>query len=188
MPKVLLKEVIIMPVFLNLKKELQNDQFIEKDFSVSFKSLSLPEEYSSEKDNVNVHMYIIKEKDGYLVSLTINSDIKLECGRCLEPFVMDLQGTSSIFLSKKKLEGNSELHEEDLIVEYLEDEEHFNVSELLREEILVKTPMKPLCDEECKGICPVCGSNRNETPCNCEQEMKREDSPFAKLKTLLEKK
>jgi len=168
--------VVKMPVFLNLKKELQNDQFIEKDFSVSFKSLSLPEEYSSEKDSVDVHMYIIKEKDGYLVSLTINSDIKLECGRCLESFVMDLKGTSSIFLSKKKLDGD------------LEDEEHFNVSELLREEILVKTPMKPLCDEDCKGICPVCGSNRNENPCNCEQEMVREESPFAKLKTLLEKK
>ncbi|WP_456399753.1 YceD family protein [Persephonella sp.] len=177
-----------MAVFLNLKKELKDDQFIEKDFSVSFNSLSLPEEYSSDKKNVDVHLYIIKEKEGYLVSLTINSNIKLECGRCLEPFNMDLNETSSIFLSKKKLDGDSELHEEDLIVEYLEDEEHFNLSELLREEILVQTPMKPLCDENCKGLCPVCGGNKNSKQCGCEVESDENLSPFAKLRTLLEKK
>ncbi|WP_457640871.1 YceD family protein [Persephonella sp.] len=177
-----------MPVFINLKNELKNEDFIEREFSIPFNSLGLPEEYSSEKENVDVHLYIIKEKDGYLVSLTVNSDIQLECSRCLESFNMDLNGTSNIFLSKRKLIGDSELHEKDLIMEYLEDEEHFNLSELLREEILVQTPMKPLCDEKCKGICPVCGSNRNENQCICEEKLKRKESPFAKLKTLIEKK
>ncbi len=177
-----------MAVFMNLKNELKNENFIERDFEVPFRTLGLPEEYSSKDENVKVHMFILKEKDGYMVSLTINSNVQLECGRCLKPFNMDLNGTSNIFLSKKKYGKESELHEEDLIVEYLEDEEHFNVSELLREEILVQTPMKPLCDENCKGICPVCGADKNENPCDCEKKQTRENSPFYKLKELLQKK
>ena len=177
-----------MAVFMNLKNELKNENFIERDFEVPFRTLGLPEEYSSKDENVKVHMFILKEKDGYMVSLTINSNVQLECGRCLKPFNMDLNGTSNIFLSKKKYGKESELHEEDLIVEYLEDEEHFNVSELLREEILVQTPMKPLCDENCKGICPVCGADKNENPCDCEKKQIRENSPFYKLKELLQKK
>ncbi|NPA17115.1 YceD family protein [Persephonella sp.] len=176
-----------MPVFINLKNELKNEDFIERDFSVPFDSLDLPEEYSSKNRDVDVHMYIFKEKDGYLISLSIKSDVQLECDRCLEPFNMDLSGTSNIFLSKKKLSGG-ELHEDDLIARYLEDEEHFNVSELLREEILIQTPMKALCSDNCQGICPVCGNNRNENPCDCEKKQKREESPFAKLQVLLEKK
>lgn len=176
-----------MSLIINLKNELKNEDFIEREFSVPFVDLDLPSEYTSKSKNVDVHMFIFKEKDGYLVSLTVKSGVQLSCDRCLEPFDMDLQGTSNIFLSKKKLNGG-ELHEDDLIAKYLEDEENFDVSELLREEILIQTPMKALCDENCKGICPVCGSNRNENPCDCQQKQKRADSPFAKLQVLLEKK
>ncbi|MDQ7056844.1 MAG: DUF177 domain-containing protein [Persephonella sp.] len=176
-----------MPVFINLKNELKDEDYIEREFDIPFKSLDLPSEYSSDKKDVNVHMFIFKEKDGYLVSLSIKSGIQLTCDRCLESFNMDLEGTSNVFLSKKKLEGG-ELHEDDLIARYLEDEEHFNVTELLREEILLQTPMKALCNENCQGICPVCGSNRNENPCDCEKKRRRTESPFAKLQELLEKK
>jgi len=176
-----------LALFINLKNELKNENYIKKDFSVPFKSLDLPKEYSSKDKDVDVQMHIFKEKDGYLVSLSIKSDVQLECDRCLEKFNMDLKGTSNVFLSKKKLSGG-ELQEDDLIAKELEDEEKFNVSELLREEILIQTPMKALCDEDCQGICPVCGNNKNENPCNCEEKQKRENSPFAKLQVLLDKK
>ena len=178
--------MIKLTVYINLKNELKNENFIERNFSVPFKSLDLPSEYSSKSKNVDVHLFIFKEKDGYLISLSIKSDIQLSCDRCLEPFNMNLEGKSNIFLSKKKLAGG-ELHEDDLIARYLEDEEKFNLSELLREEILVQTPMKALCNENCRGICPVCGSNKNENPCSCEEKQKKSDSPFAKLQILLEK-
>ncbi len=172
---------------LNLKEELKHEDFIEKNISIPFESLDLPQEYSNGGKSVDVHLYIIKDKEGYVVSLSINSDIKVECSRCLEPFNMDLKGSNSIVFSKR-LGKNKELKEKDLNVELLEDEEHFDVNELVREEIIVQTPMKPLCDENCRGICPVCGSNRNENPCACEIEVRRKSSPFAKLQTLLEKK
>jgi len=172
--------------YINLKNELKKEKFVQKEYEVPFDSLDLPEEYSS-KDDVKVNLYIIKEKNGYAVSMDFKSDVKLECSRCLEPFNMDLSGTSNVFLSTKKLEGGK-LEAGDLDTEYLEDEEHFDLNEFIREEILVKTPMKPLCDENCQGICPICGANKNENPCDCEEKERRKNSPFAKLQKLLDDK
>ncbi|NPA51453.1 MAG: DUF177 domain-containing protein [Aquificae bacterium] len=172
---------------LNLKEELKHENFIQKSAKLPFESLDLPQEYSSTGNDVDINLYIIKDKGDYIVSLDINSDIQVECSRCLEPFNMDLVGSSSVVLSKKR-KNTQELKEKDLNVEYLENEEQFNVNNLVREEIIVQTPMKPLCSENCKGICQVCGNNKNENPCNCEEKQKREMSPFSQLKHLLDKK
>jgi len=177
-----------MNIYINLKDELKHEKFIEKDFSVPFKNLNLPKEYSSSKDNVDIHLYIVKDDNDYILSMEMDGDINLECSRCLEPFKMNLNKTSNVILTTKKpKEANQELSEEDLMVEYVEDAEKFDLSNFIREEILLQTPMKPLCDDNCKGICPICGANKNENPCNCEEEQRRENSPFAKLKVLLDK-
>jgi uncharacterized protein len=42
------------------------------------------------------------------------------------------------------------------------------LEEILREQVLLQLPMQRVCSEDCKGICPVCGANRNETDCHCE--------------------
>jgi len=178
-----------MAIYINLKEELKHENFIEKNFKVPFKSLNLPKEYSSDRDDIDIHIYVVKDKDDFIISMQMDGDINLECSRCLEPFKMDLKNSSNIILTEKKpKEINKELKEEDLMVEFISDLENFNLSNLVREEILLQTPMKPLCDEDCKGLCQVCGSNKNEVSCDCEEKRKRESSPFAKLKVLLEKK
>ena len=176
-------------VYINLKEELKHENFIEKDYSLPVDSLDLPEEYSSDNNNIDVHLYIIKDKDGYIVSMDMEGDLKVECSRCLEPFNMNMKNVSNVMITTKRpTEANQELTEEDLMVEYIDDYEKFNLTDFVREEILIQTPMKPLCDDDCKGICPICGSNKNENPCNCEEKIKVENSPFAKLKELLDKK
>jgi uncharacterized protein len=44
------------------------------------------------------------------------------------------------------------------------------LEDILREQILLQMPMQRICSEDCKGICPTCGKNRNETPCDCKNE------------------
>jgi len=44
------------------------------------------------------------------------------------------------------------------------------LEDILREQILLQMPMQRVCSEDCKGICPSCGKNRNETPCDCKDE------------------
>ena len=50
-------------------------------------------------------------------------------------------------------------------------------------QIYLNIPIKKLCSYECKGLCPVCGTNLNLTKCNCENQFN--ENPFAKLKELL---
>jgi len=56
--------------------------------------------------------------------------------------------------------------------------------EMLREQVILAEPMQPLCRPDCRGLCPVCGQNRNERECGCAEE--RPDSPFMILRRLRE--
>ena len=47
------------------------------------------------------------------------------------------------------------------------------LEDILREQILLAMPMQRVCREDCKGICPTCGGNRNETPCDCKPRARR---------------
>lgn len=67
---------------------------------------------------------------------------------------------------------------------YVYTGEVIELGEMLREQVLLATPMQPLCREECLGLCPVCGQDLNERRCECrEQEI---ESPFNVLRTLRE--
>ncbi len=65
-------------------------------------------------------------------------------------------------------------------------DEHIDLNDLLREQFYLALPMKPLCKNDCRGICPQCGANRNLTKCDCNPHI--EDPRMAGLKTLLAKR
>lgn len=99
-----------------------------------------------------------------VVTLTysITSAIQLRCDRCLTvfPYHLDITGKQVLV---RRLYDESFLDED-----YIEvPNDCLDVSELAREEVLLHLPSKVLCKEECKGICPKCGVNRNEKTCTC---------------------
>jgi uncharacterized protein len=57
-----------------------------------------------------------------------------------------------------------------------------NLENILREQVLLTLPLKPLCSETCQGICPRCGADLNRETCQCSEE--ESDSPFAILKNI----
>jgi uncharacterized protein len=59
-----------------------------------------------------------------------------------------------------------------------------DLTELLRQNIAVAVPIKTLCSEECKGLCPRCGKDLNQGPCGCSPDV--EESAFSALASLLE--
>lgn len=113
-------------------------------------------------------------------------EVKLECSRCLTDFALPVETTVEEEFNIEKV-GDSlralPLEEEDvdtgLIVNNILD-----VDELIRQNLLLVLPIKPLCTEECAGLCTTCGENLNVRECSCPPADM--DSPFGVLAELLE--
>ena len=121
---------------------------------------------------------------GYMrMTLTMSVDYQAECARCLDTvtgcFSLDLEKT----VAPKKLLENLD---EDKLDDYAIIEDGFlDMDEPLREQIEMEFPVRFLCDEDCKGLCPKCGKNLNDGDCDCQ---KREIDPrLAGLGPLLAK-
>ena len=79
-------------------------------------------------------------------------------------------------------DGEREVQDEDLDTSYYRDDQ-IDLNELLREQFYLALPMKPLCRDDCKGLCPQCGTNWNTGTCTCTTEW--EDPRLAALKGLM---
>ena len=95
-----------------------------------------------------------------------------DCDRCLEPAGFVIDGEFDLSYLPERLaggEGREEvaLREQDIDAAFYTDG-GIELKDVLREHVLLAMPMRKLCREDCKGICPVCGANRNVSSCGCE--------------------
>jgi uncharacterized protein len=123
--------------------------------------------------------------EGFRVTGKYRTRLELECGRCLEAFQMALESEFDVrylAASDNTGEGEHEIAEDDLEVAYYRDGA-LDLIDLLREQFQLALPMKPLCSDACRGLCPECGANLNRTECGCAP--KWEDPRLAPLKGLL---
>ncbi|MCU0580402.1 MAG: DUF177 domain-containing protein [Desulfobacterota bacterium] len=119
----------------------------------------------------------------------LKATVRLACGRCLEDFTIEVSGPLEarwrIVAAPTDRSGRSE--EEGPWLEDLETGDlrqgGLDLAEYLLEQVILNIPMAPLCREDCRGICPVCGANRNSGLCQCGGE--RKESPFKDLKKLI---
>ncbi|WP_038057709.1 YceD family protein [Thermodesulfobacterium hydrogeniphilum] len=134
--------------------------------------------------------YLKLKKIGIEVKLegSLNGVLSLECDRCLTNFDFPIQHEFKIDikpLNSLNIEGEKELMEEEMEVSFYENS-WISFYNILREEIFLSIPYKKLCKPDCKGLCPICGTNLNKKTCNCK--IYKKESPFAILKTLLKDK
>lgn len=129
------------------------------------------------------------EKDGeeVLVRGHLAARVPQVCSRCLETFTVRVAaevGTRfAPGLARRRDEGQ-ELTADDLELDFYAGD-LLDLDRLIQTEVMLGLPMKSLCREECRGLCPVCGGNRNSNPCACEARLP--DPQFAALKTLGER-
>jgi uncharacterized protein len=121
---------------------------------------------------------VVRVRGGLLVQGIVESQLCLECVRCLESFVLPITlELEEIF----RLPGAGASTPD---VSYtVGDDGWLDLASLLREDAWVAIPMKPLCHADCKGLCPQCGANLNLESCTCESA--RIDPRLALLKDLL---
>lgn len=114
------------------------------------------------------------------VSVTVAS----ECDRCLEPARVVVNSPFDLFYRPVlKTENHAEIHlEEGEIDLSFYEGDGVALQEALREFVLLSLPMQFTCREDCEGLCPVCGKNRNNEACSCEE--KHVDERWAALRNL----
>ncbi len=109
------------------------------------------------------------ERDGadVLVQGEIGALVPQVCGRCLESFPARVRAAVDLRLvPRPSTAENVELGADDLDVDFYAGEE-LDLGALIETETTLALPMKPLCRADCRGLCPVCGGNRNVAHCDC---------------------
>jgi uncharacterized protein len=118
-----------------------------------------------------------------LVRGSLSGQMELACSRCLESFPAPAAIEFDLLLvpGPPTADADEELSPDDLDLDYYTGET-VDLESLLREQIILMMPLKPLCDETCKGLCPRCGANLNRDTCSCPTDAV--NSPFARLAKL----
>ena len=123
--------------------------------------------------------------DAFRVVGGATTRLELDCGRCLEPFELPVDVHFDLRYvphTENAGEGEQEVTEDDLTTAFYRDG-MLDLIDLLREQFTLALPMKPLCAQACRGLCPDCGANLNRVECGCAP--KWEDPRLAPLKGLL---
>lgn len=134
---------------------------------------------------VTVSLTVQKSGDEFFCQGTVTATVELECARCLGPFRYDAQGPTDFIATTAQLleQYRAEAVDDEEYVIIDSNELTADISDIVRETLLLELPMKPVCGDECKGLCSQCGANRNTEPCDCESN--KTDPRWEGLKGLL---
>jgi uncharacterized protein len=127
---------------------------------------------------------IFKDKAQFRLVGRVQTVLELPCVRCLEAFTWTIDAAFDLRYQPRADnagEGEREIEEDDLSTAFYE-RQTIDLQHLMREQFYLSLPMKPLCRDDCRGLCPVCGTDRNRDACSCTREW--EDPRLAALKVL----
>jgi uncharacterized protein len=133
---------------------------------------------------VELEFDIHKDKDKFRLVGRVRTELELTCSRCVEPYRFPIDAAfDQRYLPSSEASGDAEreIEEDDLETSYY-TEDQIDLSELMREQFYLALPMKPLCREDCNGLCAQCGTNLNTGTCDCAPVW--EDPRLAALKQL----
>lgn len=113
---------------------------------------------------VHVHLKVNNTGKSLLVEGKIHTELKAQCGRCLESFAYPIEQDF-----QDEWVSSPEATEEQKETALLFDKDEIELNERILEQIVLELPMRFICSHECKGLCSVCGVNQNEKSCKCDQ-------------------
>ncbi len=114
---------------------------------------------------------VFRDLAGYRFEARLRYRQTLTCTRCLEPVESDEDESIELAVqvgAEEPMLGEHELTASDLRTLYLDDD-LLDTTPILLEQLELNIPMKPLCREDCAGLCPHCGADRNRTRCACAE-------------------
>jgi len=168
-----------------MRIELENAEASEGRFSQTYEGAELAFDEADLRliDPVQVKGQIRRSSGQLEIRGHLHTRVAIPCGRCLKevqlPIDVDFAERFAGTVSWRN-EEHHELNQEDLDLGLVD--EAIELDDLVKEEILLALPGHVLCNENCKGICPNCGADRNLADCGCES--RQVDARWGKLKDL----
>lgn len=126
-----------------------------------------------------------KAETEYFCQGEVSSQVRVQCSRCAREIELDLEGVTDFIIrthSADDLDESGATDDEDYVYAH-STTDVADVTDMVRQALMLALPMKPLCREDCKGLCPVCRANLNERTCSCVK--KRSDPRWDGLRNLL---
>ena len=144
-------------------------------FDYTIAPSDVPQEGESYRVVAPLELGFDVEKDKALFRLIgrVRTVLELSCGRCVEPLRLPVDASFDVRYHPQseavEPAGEHEVGEGDLDDAYYRDDQ-IDLDELVQEQLYLVLPMKPLCRDDCRGLCPECGTNLNTGTCNCRHE------------------
>jgi uncharacterized protein len=129
---------------------------------------------------------LVRTDDGILVTGHLQTEVRVPCGRCLAPVAVPVEfDLEEQFRPSIDISTGAAIPVEDGEDEATRTDGHhiLDLTEVIRQNLLLALPVSPLCDPHCRGLCPDCGADLNEGPCSCQRE--EGDPRLAVLRELL---
>lgn len=104
---------------------------------------------------------------------SVQAQLEFSCARCLDPVKHDVDKSFDLIYRPQGVDRRADeasISEAETEIGYYQGE-GLLLEDALREQVLLATPVRALCREDCKGLCPHCGRNLNLEQCNCEQHV-----------------
>ncbi|QQR81740.1 MAG: DUF177 domain-containing protein [Deltaproteobacteria bacterium] len=147
------------------------------------------EVYQEDYVNTQGHVGINILKTCQNISIVGNTEVELEpvCDRCLEKFIKKSSSPIKLTMLPHKsmsfddVGPNDDPGDDDDSISYYKTEE-LDLDDILKESLYLNIPIRDLCKEDCKGLCPQCGQNLNLKTCACKTE--KIDPRLAALKNI----
>lgn len=132
-------------------------------------------------EGIDYDLVLSNTGEGIILTGHVRAVIENACVRCLEPATYRINGEVEGYFLLDRPGEEIDLEDDEFVV--AGEDGVVDLAPALLAALVIETPQVLLCDEECKGLCPKCGVNRNLEPCACS-ETPPEDSPFAALRGL----
>jgi len=118
---------------------------------------------------VSLNVAVRKDRMQFRLVGRVRTTIELTCSRCLDGFQMAVEEAFDVLYLPRTPAGDGEermVEDDDLSTAFYEDNV-IDLGQLMQEQCYLAVPMKPLCNDACRGLCPECGTNLNTSSCAC---------------------
>lgn len=165
-------------MILDLSEILKNDnEVISLDLDIDLSSLEFMGENFIFQKPLKLTGTLTNNTKNLELSAEVTGEMQVHCARCAKPFITEV----SFPVSEILLREDGEISPDSDVVIF--SGHSVDLTDIVADSFFMNVSGQYLCKEDCKGLCPVCGCDLNETTCNCDNEVI--DPRWAKLAELI---